>query len=90
MGWGAKVHKGVRWLVAYGGEGSKRGAFVPIPVRREVVIVLTSKRGRMPKGDGWGNAGAGAVRASSVGNKVGEGCGVTSAEWPGVGADPSW
>jgi len=41
-GWSKETHGGVTWLSAYGAEGGKRAAFVRIPDRRAVVIVLTN------------------------------------------------
>ncbi len=41
-GWRVEVHNATRWLVAYGTERGRRAAFVRIPARRAVVIVLTN------------------------------------------------
>ncbi len=41
-GWTSESHGGTTWLVAYGADGGKRGAFVRIPDRHAVVIVLTN------------------------------------------------
>jgi cyanophycinase len=49
-GWRVEVHNGVRWLVAYGADGGRRAAFVRIPDRRAVVIVLTNDDGMDAKG----------------------------------------
>ncbi len=40
-GWTAETHGGVTWLTAYGLPGGRRAAFIRIPDRRAVVIVLT-------------------------------------------------
>ena len=40
-GWTSETRNGVRWLSASGGHGGKRSAFVRIPEKRAVVIVLT-------------------------------------------------
>lgn len=40
-GWTAETHDGVTWLTAYGLPGGRRAAFIRIPDRRAVVIVLT-------------------------------------------------
>lgn len=41
-GWTAETHDGATWLAAYGVEGGRRDAFVRIPGRHAVVIVLTN------------------------------------------------
>lgn len=41
-GWTAEAHGGATWLGAYGTEGGKRSAFVRIPEKNAVVIVLTN------------------------------------------------
>lgn len=41
-GWTAEEHHGIRWLTAYGAAGGRRDAFVRIPARHAVVIVLTN------------------------------------------------
>ncbi len=41
-GWTAENHGNVSWLAAYGGAGGRRVAFVRIPDRQAVIIVLTN------------------------------------------------
>lgn len=49
-GWTAETHGGSTWLGAYGTEDGKRSAFVRIPDRRTVIIVLTNDDAADAKG----------------------------------------
>jgi CubicO group peptidase (beta-lactamase class C family) len=49
-GWSKETHGGVRWLTAYGSKDGKRNAFVRIPDKRAVVIVLTNDAAADAKG----------------------------------------
>jgi cyanophycinase len=50
QGWVAETRRGVTWLSAYGAKGGKRAAFVRIPSRQAVVIVLTNDDAADAKG----------------------------------------
>lgn len=50
LGWEAESHGGTTWLGSYGAEGGKRNAFVRIPDRHAVVIVLTNDDAADAKG----------------------------------------
>lgn len=49
-GWTAETHGDVRWLTAYALPGGRRAAFIRIPDRRAVVIVLTNDDAADAKG----------------------------------------
>ncbi|HEX5437785.1 MAG TPA: hypothetical protein VFW98_11540, partial [Gemmatimonadaceae bacterium] len=49
-GWTTEMHDGETWLAAYGAKGGRRDAFVRIPDKRAVVIVLTHDAATDAKG----------------------------------------